>query len=74
MNTRVLLKKYFGKNKSKKIEILQTHWFYILPSLMVNFIEHGTKSLSFNWLFMEFEYSWNNLYPTWEIGNTCSNV
>ena len=59
MKTKMRFRRYFGKKNNKMITFLQTHWFYLLPSIMYNNIKHGDKMIRFNWLWFEFEFTWN---------------
>lgn len=58
MKTRLLKRKYY--EKSRRFEITQTHWFYIIPTIMVNI---NPNLLRFQWLFWEIDFAWNLKEP-----------
>lgn len=58
MKTKVIFRKINNK-QSKRFEITQTHWFYFLPTFMINVIKHGPNLIRFQYLFWEIDYAWN---------------
>jgi hypothetical protein len=68
MHTRVLARKYFGKEESRMFMFEQTHWCYVLPAIMFNLMPRinmlpGEKTIHLIWLFWEVSYTWNLRRP-----------
>ena len=60
MKTKVIKRKWF---KTIRFEIVQTHWFYIIPTFMFNHVKFDSKLIRFQWLFWEIDYAWNCKEP-----------